>query len=58
MMKADAPILENLNRATALDAPQILRELQHKLEKLIARHHQEQKLKPTRKIAPAGKRIS
>jgi hypothetical protein len=57
-MKADVSIPEVLNRSTALDAPQILRELQHRLEKLIARHHQEQKSRTTRKMAPSGKRIS
>ena len=56
-MKVNTSIPEIVDRITAIDAPRILRELQHKLEKLIARHHQEQKSKPVRKVAPSRKRL-
>jgi hypothetical protein len=46
-----------LDRVVPVDAPRILRDLQHRLEKLIARHHQEQKTKTARK-ATSRKRLS
>ena len=55
-MKADVTIPKMLDRAATLDARRILRDLQHKLEKLIARHHQEQKLTTGRSTAPASSR--
>jgi hypothetical protein len=57
-MKADTSLPDILDRVTPLDAPRVLRELQHKLEKLIARHHQEQKSKPVRRSATSRKRLS
>lgn len=61
-MNTDASLPELLDRVTALEGSQILRELQHKLDKIIARHHQDiQKSKPVRRTRfatrPASGRV-
>jgi hypothetical protein len=58
-MKTDTSLPELLDRVTAAEGTQILRELQHKLDAIIARHHQEmQKTKPPRKTRSAAKSSS
>ena len=58
-MKTDGSIPELLDRVTTAEGIQILRELQHKLDAIIARHHQEiQKNKTSRKTKAASKSSS